>query len=516
MVRRLACALGLAVVLAPGAAWGQDDTDPQKGPLHPVSGDDDPHDEFESFPLATPHDKHYTRAAVEVGAIVVLGFVDYLLNTTARGGELRPGDRRWDLRYDWDDLRGKLIGTAYELDGNKFATNYVSHPAAGTFYYHAARSNHLSVGESFLFAVVGSSIWEYFGELREKVSINDMIVTPVAGTAIGEATMQLSGFFARGKNNVSNGLLSFFFSPVRTINWLTEGAEPRRTETTDALGFPVGPWHRFEASAGFAATRQAGRGYGDFRFGLDTQLANLPGYAGQGRHARLFDDGNVSELSFRGALSRGDLVGALFRTRVLPAGFYYRDAALDERGRLVGEGAVIGLRAGFDYGMHDFDRDRLRPKDLVSVVSPFGVAAEYAVDRGKLRIETALDVYGSIAGVRPYALGDRDRSDLPEATQNDGYYHALGFSAEPRVEIRLGALSAAARMRVDTFRAIEDRDTRMSDRRVTMGGGLGWRPAGTPLSFDVGFERRSRAGNVGDMHASRSEESFYANLGIVF
>lgn len=518
---RARLALGLAflgVVVPARQARAQDDVDPQKGALHPVTGDDDPRDEFEAFPMIVRHDKHYTRAGVEVGSIVIIGFVDYLLNTRARGGELREGDRLWEFRYDWEDLRGKLIGTAYELDGNKFGTNYISHPAAGTMYFHAARSNHLSFTESFIFSVLGSSIWEYFGELRERVSINDMVVTPVAGAAIGEATMQLSGFFDRGKKNVPNGVLSFVFAPVKAINHLSEGAEPLRSHEIDSLGFAVGPWHRFETRVGYATTSQQGTegGYGDLRFALDTKLANLPGYAGQGRHSRIFDDGNVSSLSFEGALSRGELVDGLLRTRTLPFGFYHRDASVDARGRLSGEGAVLGLRVGFEYGVHDFDRDRARPKDVVSVVSPVGIGAEYTLDRGPVHIRTALDVYGSIAGVRPYALGYRAREGVPESTKNDGYYHALGVTAEPRVEIRLGPIEAAARMRADAFRAIDDRELRLNDRRFVLGASLAWQTSATPLRFEIGMEHRSRAGNLGGEHASRTERSLYGSAGIVF
>src|SRR5262245_53790179 len=81
---------------------GPPSRDPQTGALHPVTQDDDPNDEFAAFPLVVRHDKHHLRAGLEVGSVVVVGFVDYLLNTSARGGITREGDRRWDLRYAWD------------------------------------------------------------------------------------------------------------------------------------------------------------------------------------------------------------------------------------------------------------------------------------------------------------------------------------------------------------------------------------------------------------------------------
>jgi hypothetical protein len=149
-------------------------------------------------------------------------------------------------------------------------------------------------------------------------------------------------------------------------------------------------------------------------------------------------------------------------------------------------------------------------------VSPVGIAAEYTLERGPVRVRTSLDVYGSIAGVRPYALGYGAREGVPESTKNDGYYHALGVTAEPRVDIRLGPIEAAARMRADAFRAIDDRELRLNDRRFALGGSLAWQTSATPLRFEIGMEHRSRAGNMGSVHASRSERSLYATVGIVF
>ena len=520
--------------------------DPQPGPLVPVIADDDPRDDFDAFPLIVRHDKHHLRAGLEVGSIVFVGFVDYLLNTAARGGEVREGDERWALRYEWQDLRGKLVGTAYELDANRFPTNYVAHPFAGVMYYTAARSNHLSFGESWIFATLGSVTWDFFGEIREKMSINDTVVTPTAGAAIGESMLQMSGFFDRGKKTVPNRILSTLFGPVKAINYIFDGAEPLRTTHPDPLGFPTEPYHRFELYGGSGVTVQdparSGAEYGrrfersayaDLHFGLDMQVANLPGYSGAGRHARLFDDGNVASLSFDATMSQGDLVHALFSTRVVPIGFYYRDATVDRHGKVSGDGAVLGLRVGFDYGAHDFDRDRARPRDLISNVSPLGIAAEHTFELGGLRLRTGLDVYGSMAGVQPYALADarlarvlpENEVGIPSSARNNAYYHALGVTAVPAVRARLGAFEVDASLRLDSYRAIERLDEKadtnaapipMSDRRSLMRGSIAWHPSAAALRLAIGAQRATRAGDVGPVHASRSETSFFGTLGLVF
>ncbi len=514
------------------------DPDPQAGALEPVLSDDDPHDEFEAFPRVKPHGKHHLRALVEVGGVVIVGFVDYLLNTSARGGEVRAGDERWSLRYDWPDLRGKLVGTAYELDANRFGTNYASHPFAGTLYYHAARSNHLGVAEAFAFSVFGSSTWEFFGEIREKVSINDLVVTPVAGMAIGEATMQLAGFFDRGRKNVPNRILSFLFSPVKAVNEVIDEGEPLRSTSTDALGFATEPWHRFQVHAGLGTTIQdsthtpsgafAAASYPDVSFGTSFELANLPGYRSAGRHARIFDDGNLSRLSFDATMSRGDLVSAVFATRVVPVGYYHRDAELRD-GRPYGHGAALGLRIGFEYGTHEYDRDRARVRDLISFVSPLGIAAEHTWQAGRLRVSTGLDIAGAIAGVQPYALSDyrvgRQLAGLPAAIGADGYYHSIAVTAAPRVDVAYGPLQLENEMRLDTFRAIEgldaDRSSRNSaldlgDRRMLLRSALAIQPAGLPARLVLGVRRMMRDGHIGTVHASRGETTLTGSIGVVF
>lgn len=476
------------------------------------------------------------RAGLEVGAVVGVGLIDYMLHTQARGGTTRAGDKQWALRYDWPLLRAKLTGDSLALDANRIGTNYVSHPFAGTLYYQVARSNHLSPTESFLFSVLGSTIWEMFGEIRETTSLNDLIVTPTAGFAIGEPLMQLSGFFARGKKSFSNELLSFLFSPIGAINRWTDGATPMRTAAPDALGFPTEPWHRFYASAGVAATSQSANGpsypratYGDLRVGLDMEIAVLPGYAGAGHESHVFDDGNVSSLRFGASFSGGKVRDGILATRAVPIGFYFRDADLgaDERPR--GHGALFGWRVAFEYGVHDWDRDRARPLDHLAIVSPVGVAAEYTYSRGPFRVKTNFDLGGSIAGVTPYALSDyrvgRETTGLPTSVKGDGYYHGLGITAAPSVEIGLGDLSFGARMRVDAFRPIEgfdeaegtiDPNTKIFDRRTVVGAAIAWAPSKAPLRISIDGERRARMGDIGRVHSDRSEMSVGLSVGVLF
>lgn len=506
--------------------------------LPPV--DETPRDDFVTLPLASRHDKHWARASLEVGGVLAVGIVDYLLNTSARGGTTRPGDSRWDLRYDWPTLRGKLTGADIALDGNRLGTNYASHPFAGTLYYSAARANHLTVGESFLFAVIGSSVWEMFGEIRETTSVNDLVVTPVGGAAIGEATMQMAGFFDRGEKRLSNSILSTLFSPVKAINDATDEFEPERTAAPDALGFATEPWHRFSVRAGVGVTSQAAASpshprasYVDAGLDIDLALASLPGYAGAAERSRVFDDGNVSSIRFTTTASQGRVVDARFETRVLPVGFYTRSATRDVLGGVHGHGTILGLRIGFEYGTHTWDRDGAfaRGNDAIALASPLGIAFEHVWDAGDVHLRTGIDLYGAMAGVTSYALAGfptpaaRPGAGLPTTLKTQGYYHAYALTAAPAMSLVWRRVSIGARMRLDTYRPIEGADeegrsvgpiVRLRDSRTEIASTLALRVPGSAIELAVTGARRSRTGYAGPLESSRTEASAMASLGVVF
>ncbi len=74
----------------------------------------------------------------------------------------------------------------YDIDSNFI--NYVAHPFSGSVYYSIARNTGLSPLKSFGYsALISTFFWEYgFESLIEKPSIQDLIITPIIGSIIGE------------------------------------------------------------------------------------------------------------------------------------------------------------------------------------------------------------------------------------------------------------------------------------------------------------------------------------------
>lgn len=73
------------------------------------------------------------------------------------------------------------------FDQDLFMINYVGHPYQGAFYYNTLRSRGGSMLHSTLFNLTNTVFWEYIWEGgMEQPSIQDLIVTPVIGSVLGE------------------------------------------------------------------------------------------------------------------------------------------------------------------------------------------------------------------------------------------------------------------------------------------------------------------------------------------
>lgn len=86
-------------------------------------------------------------------------------------------------------------------DKDEWAVNYIGHPLSGAAYYTIARTNGASPLASFGYSVLISTfVWEYgFEAFAEIPSIQDLILTPVLGSLLGEVFYKLQeGIKANG------------------------------------------------------------------------------------------------------------------------------------------------------------------------------------------------------------------------------------------------------------------------------------------------------------------------------
>lgn len=106
---------------------------------------------------------------------------------------------KWDrdaIRNDPEGVFGRYrrnIKKGPVKDNDDPAINYIGHPYAGAATYTLARNNGNSPLQSFGYSIAMSTFfWEYgFEALAEVPSIQDLIITPVIGSIVGEAFYQM-------------------------------------------------------------------------------------------------------------------------------------------------------------------------------------------------------------------------------------------------------------------------------------------------------------------------------------
>ncbi|MBK9064691.1 MAG: DUF3943 domain-containing protein [Acidobacteria bacterium] len=96
----------------------------------------------------------------------------------------------------------------------------MGHPYAGALYYNMMRSQGGTPLQSFGFTLFQSTLWEYAIEsVAEQPSIQDLVITPIAGSLLGEVFHQLSlEILKKGNLNFGQKVLVFFLNPSWVIN----------------------------------------------------------------------------------------------------------------------------------------------------------------------------------------------------------------------------------------------------------------------------------------------------------
>ena len=111
-------------------------------------------------------------------------------------------------KWDKEEMKKNGITTKWKenvkagpvIDDDNFFLNYAMHPYFGGVYYMTARSNGFTILESFAYsAIMSTFFWEYGVEAFAEIpSVQDLIVTPVLGSVVGE------GFFYAKRSILKN------------------------------------------------------------------------------------------------------------------------------------------------------------------------------------------------------------------------------------------------------------------------------------------------------------------------
>jgi hypothetical protein len=157
--------------------------------------------------------KKIGRAELFIGGAELLGITALILSPKEVTG--------WSPDWTQDAWRNmkRSFSTPPVWDDDDWQLNYIGHPVAGSYYYNSLRSQNASIFHSFLFATAQSFIWEYFIEATaEKPSIQDLIVTPIAGAILGESTHRLTMYMRRNGFNFFEKVFVLIFNPSFVFN----------------------------------------------------------------------------------------------------------------------------------------------------------------------------------------------------------------------------------------------------------------------------------------------------------
>lgn len=149
------------------------------------------------------------------------------------------GFNRFIVNEDFAHISFKTMGDnlkkGFVWDNDQIGTNMFLHPYHGNLYYNAARSQGFNYWESGAYAFGGSLMWELFME-NEYPSINDIIATPIGGSAIGEVFHRASDLVLddrrRGNRRFRHELAGFLIAPTRGITRLINGDAWKVRQTT--------------------------------------------------------------------------------------------------------------------------------------------------------------------------------------------------------------------------------------------------------------------------------------------
>lgn len=129
--------------------------------------------------------------------------------------------RRVGLFHKWN----QNFHSKPTLDQDDPFINYVGHPISGSIYYNIPRSQGYSPAQSFGYSVLMSTFfWEYgFEAIAEKPSIQDLFITPIIGSLIGEVFYQFSQNIEANNGKLFNSkrlgkIVLFLLNPASHIS----------------------------------------------------------------------------------------------------------------------------------------------------------------------------------------------------------------------------------------------------------------------------------------------------------
>jgi len=397
---------------------------------------------------------HLARASLELAGVIGLGIGWYEWQI-----ELNKQDFDF-ARTGSDQWRRLALADGIRFDDNERYLN-VGHAFIGAAYYDLARVNGASLWQSALVAFGTSTFWETAVEHREVLSINDEIITGVAGVPIGESLYQVGELFARSKPTWRNRLLMSLFSPTHVAAWAA-GDLPEASGRYDEHDLDATTFHRFDLSLGATTGLAGGEATAQDRTWTaaaraDLEVVSLPGFDQEGGASRIVGGGDMTRLVLSYSGSQHDMRSFDWFSRATLFG-HYETAVSDTPVGPRGAGRFLGAASAFELSYED----AAGTEDFLTLAHLAGPAAEGWLVRGPWRFRLEGSAYGDFAMVQPEAVAPPDApavfAGAKSPLQRFDYYYGWGLTSALRLEVSRGLWRAGATAEWNHVGSIQGRD----------------------------------------------------------
>jgi len=447
-------------------------------------------------------------AALDVGVLLTFATVQYALDPSTNAQD-------WKLDYSFHSLGLKLTFQDFEFDDNAFRLNS-GHVLSGTYYFLSARSRNLDVFQSFLLAMAAALTWEMTTEFREVLSVNDVVMTPLGGLALGEALYQLSTFFRASEDTFWNQLLADLLAGPARLVWHRNPSPPGDVRLLDARGVAADRWHRFHLFVGLDAVNAgdalALRGGPGFAFGVDTLVVPRADYDRPGDTAGWTQETLATRLRARASLGEQGLRNLWILARSDYLGYYAQHLRPWGQG-LWGLSAYAGLGASLEY-----EEEQVRPfVDQLTAASPVGVSAHVVFHAGPLILRTGAELHPVFAQIHSaawpsYLEGGGNENSAFDVLKAHGYYYALGLRPAFRAWVEYRSFELGMEQWAYSLRAVDalahpasHAGPYLEDERLTRSAWLACPLPGHDLRLVLSLDSARRSGRVGFTHVDQPE-----------
>ncbi|MCA9623975.1 MAG: DUF3943 domain-containing protein [Myxococcales bacterium] len=433
-------------------------------------------------------------------------------------------DRERNLA-DWDlpSWKERFTLEAWRFDNNHFPINFMGHVLSGAAYYAVPRANDHSLPVATAYAFMTSFVWEFFIEFREKVSVNDLILTLGAGMSIGEFAHRTWRYFAGLPPDASTGrhVLSGFLAPPIYLRRAIDGTPQSRPGPYDALGFSNET--KLHVSGGYRATvHDYGEAHTTHGFWFEGRASSVPGEGLPGSFLLFFYDADRAALEVTGAVGEQSRHWEL-RAKTQLLGLYGQ--VLDRGGD--GLWGTAAWTLAYRYRFQDFPGFN----DRLGILHLPGLEAELHQRRSGIGYGLRARLNGDFAGLHSAAYGRWKELGLAEGEvektvlRKHNYYYAWGGSGRLEAQLDLGPLTLAGGAALGLYDSQEglDRsqealtiDSDLRDRVIDLDLSLGLRVPDTPVVLRGTYGSTARRSRLDAIVVDRRIQSWALSVGAGF